>query len=355
MKKILLLILLCLITVKSFSQVTTTDSETQLQTLVGGRYTFKQTVAFKDTSQNDTDHLYTYSMLKGTTVIIHSVSDDGNYIFFRRDPEITFDIYALKKNDFFFYTQQKFQRFKGAEVGVYTIPFKLRGFGSDDFDFETNLSLLANIVFGFGTQTNQVSWFDASVGIGLSSIALSSKNSNVTENRTASALTLSIGGVVKPTSRANIGLFLGGDFLGRNDNNVDWKYDKNLWVGIGVNISFNKVETNKPSDRTTTSEIKELINANENFVKIITGKANKNKQNAYAKAEENKRKAYTNAESLSVDEKTDIQNSANAAYAKAIKEADEVYDADKAKTDAEILEVKHEIEILKAEKKKRIW
>lgn len=358
MKKILPLIFFYLTAVSSYCQVTTTDPETNFQTLIGGRYTFKQTVSFADTSQDDDTHLYTFSMFEYTTVVIHSISEDGNYIFFRRDPETTYNIYALKKSDFFFYTKQKFQRFKGAEVGVYTIPFKLRGFDTDDFDFETNLSLLANIVFGFGSQTSETSWFDASVGIGLSSIALSEKNSDVLENRTASALTLSIGGVLKPTSRANIGLFLGGDFLGRSDNNVNWKYDKNLWIGIGVNISFNKVETNKPSDRTTTADIQKVIDGKKDFVKATTGKADKIKSDAIAKADQEKRKALLAIQKnvgITADDKSkaliDVENVRKQAEA----EAETTYTINKDIFDAEIEEAQKEIEMLNAAKDRRFW
>lgn len=261
MKRILLLILLCLSTLRGFSQVTSklvnTETETEVQTLAGGRYTFNQSADFKDTAPAGSNYIYTFKIIKSTTVIIYDSDDD--YIYFKKDPESFNQTFAVKRKDFFYYTTQQFKQFKGAEVGVYTIPFRIRG-GGDDLDFETNLSLQANIVFGFGKKTSQNSWFDASAGIGLSSISLNSKNSKVTENRTASALTLSIGGVVKPTSRANIGLFLGGDFLGRSDKDVDWKYDRNLWLGVGVNISFNKVSTDEPANSTSNAVEKDLKN-----------------------------------------------------------------------------------------------
>lgn len=256
MKTKLLLIMLFLAAFVGHSQVSHIDPDTDKPTLKDGRYIFKQSVNFiEEPPQEDSPYIYSFTIIKSTTVII-SKSDD-NYIYFKKEPETFNETFAVKKEDFFYYTEQQFDRFKNVEVGLYTIPFRIRG-GGDDLDFETNLSLQANIVFGFGKRKSQVSWFDASVGIGLSSIALNEKNSKVTENRTASALTLSIGGVVKPTSRANIGLFLGGDFLGRNDRNVDWKYDKNLWLGVGINISLNKIETNTPATTTSSSTENDL-------------------------------------------------------------------------------------------------
>lgn len=54
-----------------------------------------------------------------------------------------------------------------------------------------------------------------------------------------------MGGVFKPAKYANIGLFVGWDFLGQNDNEVSWKYDGKTWIGIGINVSFNEVKTEK--------------------------------------------------------------------------------------------------------------
>jgi hypothetical protein len=155
--------------------------------------------------------------------------------------------------EFFNYNQQLFSRYKGVEVGVYTIPFRIRGSG-DEFDFEASLSLQTNIVFGFGKRTSNTSWIDVSGGIGITSINLNSTNSNVVDSRTASALTLSLGGVFKPAQNANIGLFIGGDFLGKSDRATDWVYNKNLWLGVGINISFNKIETTDPPTNMSTSK-----------------------------------------------------------------------------------------------------
>lgn len=139
-------------------------------------------------------------------------------------------------------TSPVYRLYKGCEVGVYTIPFRIRGTGRD-FDFESSLSLQSNIVFGFGTHKNPESWFDLSGGIGLTGVNLNSKNSEVTEERTATAFTASIGGVFKINRWANMGLFLGYDWLGAKDREVNWKYNGDLWIGLGINISFNSIKT----------------------------------------------------------------------------------------------------------------
>ncbi|MCJ0743077.1 hypothetical protein [Pedobacter montanisoli] len=158
-------------------------------------------------------------------------------------------IFKMKKENFMTITNRLYQKYKGAKVGAYTIPFRLRGINSDDFDFETALSLQANVVFGFGQQTKPESWLDLSWGLGLTRINLDSDNSKVTENRTASALTTSLGALIKPDKYVNLGLFVGWDFLGKKDKEVEWIYNKRPWLGIGINISFDGISTTKTTDK----------------------------------------------------------------------------------------------------------
>lgn len=157
-------------------------------------------------------------------------------------------VFELPLESFKKIVQPLYQRYKGTNVGVYTIPFRLRGSGKD-FDFESSLSLQANLVAGFGKQTMERSWIDLSLGIGLTGVNLNSNNSNIEEQRTASAFTISSGLVLKPSEFANIGLFIGCDNLGMNDRDVDWVYNGNLWIGLGINISFNTITTNQSPDK----------------------------------------------------------------------------------------------------------
>lgn len=137
---------------------------------------------------------------------------------------------------------ETFKWYKGARVGIYTVPFRLR-FAEDDFDFESSLSLSSNIAFGFGAIKNQHSFVDLSVGIGLTSINLTKENSLVIENRSASAFTTSIGVVFKFDEYVNIGFFAGKDFLGKVDRSVNWIYNGNTWLGLGINVNFNEMKT----------------------------------------------------------------------------------------------------------------
>jgi hypothetical protein len=146
-------------------------------------------------------------------------------------------VFVLPLEEFNDITAIRYNRRKGWRVGVYTVPFRLRGIG-EDFDFESSLSLLANLVWGYGNEYEPVSKWDFSVGIGLTGAKLTSKNSNVLADRTANAFTTSAGAVYKFNDYANIGAFVGFDFLGSSDKEVAWKYNKKPWLGVGINIAF---------------------------------------------------------------------------------------------------------------------
>jgi hypothetical protein len=155
--------------------------------------------------------------------------------------------FYMSYNKFIQSTSPLYPRFKGTKVLAYTVPFRLRGIG-DNFDFESSLSLTSNLVFGFGSRYKRESWFDASFGVGLTGVVLNEDNSDFDPgegdqaSRTASAFTLSFGGVLKPRDNINIGLFLGWDFLNAQDRKLNWDYDGKRWVGIGINITFSEVK-----------------------------------------------------------------------------------------------------------------
>lgn len=152
--------------------------------------------------------------------------------------EATFDVFEKL-------TEPIYKQFKGFSAGAYTVPFKIRGvMGGGDFDFESSLSLQANVVAGFGRKTKQNSWFDASVGLGLTGIELNELNSNLTEGqRSATAFTVSLGAVLKFNQTVNAGIFLGKDWLSAKDSAVDWEYHGKMWLGLGINVSFTEAKS----------------------------------------------------------------------------------------------------------------
>lgn len=155
-------------------------------------------------------------------------------------------IFELPTNVFDKITRPLYSRYKGTAVGVYTVPFRLRGVNGN-FDFESSLSLQANLVAGFGSIYKDYSYADFSIGIGLTSVKLTPINSLVLDDRTASAFTVSTGVILKPSKYANLGLFVGVDNLGASDRDVNWIYNGKVWYGVGINISFNSITTDQTS------------------------------------------------------------------------------------------------------------
>ena len=65
-------------------------------------------------------------------------------------------VFSLSTRDFAQFTEPLYKRYKGAGVGAYSVPFRLRGIGGE-FDFESSLSLQSNLVFGWGSINQQES------------------------------------------------------------------------------------------------------------------------------------------------------------------------------------------------------
>ena len=160
-------------------------------------------------------------------------------------------LFILDKDEFRSSTRRIYNQYKGASMGAYTVPIRIRDLGGQNFDFESSLSLTANLVFRWGSRYKDYSWLDVSVGIGISSIDLTPENSLVTENRTTSALTYSLGVVFKPSSNTSVGIFTGADHLGLADNSVNWVYDGQVWLGIGIGINFTDLQSSSDPKRLT--------------------------------------------------------------------------------------------------------
>ena len=150
--------------------------------------------------------------------------------------------HTISKKEFEKYTNEIYPAFKGVRAGFYTIPYKLR---FEDFDFEQNINFGMNIGFQyrFNREIKDRWIYEPSFGIGLSSINLNSKNSSVEKDRTASAFTLTSGVIFHFDTSINLGIFAGFDFLGNNDQDINWKFDSKPWLGIGINIGFSISES----------------------------------------------------------------------------------------------------------------
>ncbi len=142
-----------------------------------------------------------------------------------------------------------YKRWLPITAGFYSIPFKIR---IKNFDFEQDLNVGLSIGFPFRVNRRlEKRWiFEPHFGLGITKINLTAKNTGgtVTDVRTANALTLSGGLLFRFTEKINIGVFGGYDFLGQNDIDTQWIYNKKFWLGFGINIAFNikKPEKEEP-------------------------------------------------------------------------------------------------------------
>lgn len=233
------------------------QSTTEEPLQVGQMYEFIASKIAANTDQKYADNANKwapYGVSSGYKVIVNHLRDDSVYYsYLNFSDQSLYSIYntpttwVMSEKEFEEIARPLYSRYKGAKVGVYTVPFRLRGVGAkgEPFDFESSLSLSANLVFGFGSRREKHSIADLSLGLGLTSIGLDSLNSEVSENRTASAFTLSMGLVLWPNEHINIGAFVGWDKLGLKDRSTDWIYDGKTWLGLGINIGFEALTTDK--------------------------------------------------------------------------------------------------------------
>lgn len=229
--------------------------------LVEGNFKFNHNVPEPFSEQEEYGSDSSISISKGHRISV--LYEDDDYVYYKylrftnKNLRTTYNgdkgnkVFKLQKKQFEQLTIPLYPKYKGVNVGAYSVPFRLRDIGGNNFDFESSLSLQANLVFGFGSIYQKESKLDTSFGIGITGVNLNDKNSAVMEDRTASALTISLGAVYRPAKFANIGLFLGWDFLGQRDKEVNWVHDGDAWLGIGINVSFDEIATDKQSNKNT--------------------------------------------------------------------------------------------------------
>lgn len=235
------------------------EVQAQVQVQVGGSFSFNTTL---DSDVSKVKKLsgkgITY-IKKGWRVSVVKVEDDMVWFkYWRFSSDSIFEkeingkdglyIYSMPLKDFKELTVPLYPLFKGFSGAAYSVPNRLRGIGKGGtpFNFDANLSLGANLVFGWGSAFKTESLFDASLGIGITKIDLNKENSSITEDdRTATAFTVNAGVVFKPTKAVNLGVFLGWDFLGSKDKEAAWDYNRKSWIGIGVNIGISGLKENE--------------------------------------------------------------------------------------------------------------
>ncbi|WP_290801632.1 hypothetical protein [Flavobacterium sp.] len=166
-------------------------------------------------------------------------------------------IFEMSIEDFSYYTNKYINRFRNWKVGAYTVPIRIRS-KDNNFEFESNLSLGANITKGVNfSRYGDHGYADFSFGISLTKVNLNENNSDLKNvnpelNTLAqSALTTSLGLTIHLDKNVNFGIFYGWDFLeGSDQEKLKWIHNKKPWLGFGINVSFNANDSSNTSEKT---------------------------------------------------------------------------------------------------------
>ena len=183
---------------------------------------------------------------------IINVSKTTNFYTYNKDIDNGKNkIFEMSKVDFQSLTRPYYRFFRGFKFGAYTVPIRLRlakpkGLESNNFEFNSNLSLGANIIGRVSPfRRRENSYVDLSFGVGLTKVDLNSSNSDLgtgvydsIDVLSPSAFTITSGALVNLARNVNFGIYLGWDFLSTVDNKANWIYNKKAWLGIGINISL---------------------------------------------------------------------------------------------------------------------
>jgi hypothetical protein len=155
-------------------------------------------------------------------------------------------IFSLSKTDFENLTNTYYNYFRGFKYGAYTVPIRLRSSG-DNFEFDANLSLGANILGRIGSRFNENLFVDLSFGVGLTKVNLNKENSILGTADTdfseidvlsPTAFTVSFGALFNLAKNVNIGAYWGWDTISSADNKAKWVFNKKPWLGFGLNVAF---------------------------------------------------------------------------------------------------------------------
>lgn len=230
-----------------------------------GQYYFTKSLSAEDSAEKITSDLNGSFEIKKKH-IIQIVNFDSKevafrYLTFTRDEGLmqlyNKDNETLKMSieDFSFYTKPYLSRFRQWKVGAYTVPIRIRS-ENENFEFESNLSLGANITKGVNfSRYGDLGHVEVSFGISLTKVDLTEDNSALStvnpdlNTLSQSALTTSFGIAVHLAKNVNFGLFYGWDFLeGSDQEKLQWIHNKKPWLGFGINVSFSNNDSSNTSN-----------------------------------------------------------------------------------------------------------
>lgn len=219
---------------------------------IGNNYYFNSTLNEKLSKQKinlENDALSINENLVKQGYKINVVDIKGNKVFFKY-LRFTYDslrkiyngdndedkIFSTSKEEFQNLTEKYYNTFRGFRYGAYSVPIRLSG-KEGSFEFDSNLSLGANIIARLGLRKHEFLYLDFSLGLSLSKVNLNPENSLLGDPGgfeditvlSPAALSISFGALINLAKNLNAGIYLGWDHLSSADNKAGWIYNKKPW------------------------------------------------------------------------------------------------------------------------------
>ncbi len=246
---------------------------------VGNNYFFKSTlshtVSKKILRLNENDPIpsdvninqkarFKVSRVSGDTIYftyLNYPSSSDKFRIYNSD-SIGIRTFSIDKKNFETLTSPYYNRWRGWNYGAYTIPARLR-WVNDDFEFDANLSLGANVSTRVGfNREKKFTYVDVILGVSITKVNLNPDNSilgdttivdNVFRDVTSlspTAFTTSLGLLFTFTEKINFGIYSGIDLISSSDQKAKWIYNRRPWLGIGINIIVGDAnKSNKNQDQ----------------------------------------------------------------------------------------------------------
>lgn len=203
--------------------------------------------AFNIVTMDNTNYticFWNWSTAKGTPEGIESSNSKRSRLNFSDPAGTQRRFFQIPKTSFPGITKRIYKRFNPV-LGVLAYPFKYYPQDRGKFDKSFSISMTGGYSYLIHRTIPDQS-FAFTLGVGLSSITLNDKNSELTEDQELSAATVSLN-LIYIHERLQLALSFGTDkLIGGNDNG--WNRDGNLWLGFGVGVNIFTIH--KPSTET---------------------------------------------------------------------------------------------------------
>ncbi|AHJ95740.1 hypothetical protein Hsw_0145 [Hymenobacter swuensis DY53] len=176
--------------------------------------------------------------------------DESYYYTLNYDPATGLDRYFLISADQLAASAAVLAARFTPTAGAVVMPFKFRP-QNGDFTKDITLSGMGGASWHPGRRTEHS--LSLLIGIGITSVTLTPKNSLVAENREQAAITPSLC-LLYQWERLQLGALLGTDILG--EGSASWRYNKQRWFAAGIGFSIFKPEDATAKDAGSNNQEK---------------------------------------------------------------------------------------------------